>query len=251
MNNCSCDYNEKARVFFPSFNLGGGAGDFTDPLGALTDGTEMSSLVRRLAADTPSFLSSTPVEITSIDFPLVGSLGQLLAVAMYVQSIGENTPAVAASALGVSTILSRALALGFIIKWSLINEQRSAFEMTIATAGFVSNDVVYGEAAQVDVNRSMVLRVEGDCPGGSIYVPFAYDRAGSVPEGRMKAGRSVALLAADPAAGAQIDWANGTATVTITGVPAGITSFGFTVKLMTAHDPDTASFLRKVGLIAS
>lgn len=256
MNNGSCGTcdcgsgSDLVHAPDPTHGAGRRGVDHTTPLGFVFP-EEVSARERSFGLYVPSFVADHPVSIDSIDYPSVGTLGELDAALRYMMAIGQNDPSavLGAGAPLTATITSRALAIGLAIKYTISAEQRAAFDLNIVTANFVSDDFIVAGAAAVDVNRSLTLRVPGACPGGVIYVPFAYDRAGSVPEGRVKAGRSLALLSADAVAAGPIVYGNGTGTVVITGQPGGATTFAFTVKLLMAHDPDTLRFLKLIGYL--
>lgn len=246
--NCNCVRNPKNELFYPA-----PAGGYVRSVGAadgmgIVPNNDSSEFVRDKAKRVASFVSTTPMEVESIDYDNVGVKGQLDAAMGLLYAVGTNDPAPYAAVAGVATLTRSPLAIALAIKWSISNEQRSAFSMTITVVNFVnfSNQRLLAQAL-TGLDRQMTLRTDGACPGGTIYVPLAYTRAGSVPTGQIQPGNSYAVLANDAVTGTPLDYDVGTGAVSIVGVPAALSTFGFSVKALTAFDPETAVLYKRLA----
>jgi len=203
-----------------------------DILGRYLPG-EMSATVRNRARRLAPFYSDGDVTLRNPDYTDLGPIGQLEAClqSMYAEGARDTAVYTAVLAAGVytATVLSIFKAVGVCIDWSLGLDSGSMFQMAIAVADFDNED-------GGNVGRLFTLKIGAPCAGGKIIIPFAYRDTG-MGDGRQQIGHSVA------AAGV------GTGTVAISGVPAGLTSFGFSVELLTAFDPITAEYATMAGVV--
>jgi hypothetical protein len=219
-----------------------------DVLAYLTVPTESSELARRLSQSVPSILfDGGHIEPENADYPSIGSVGQVLAAMFGLQSTGtfESTgyPATATGDRYTSTITSHTRAIGVVFEWSISNEQKRAFTMTVACRDFQGLEFFDGNTAALTLlDRTVEVAVNGDCPGGKIYLPFGYKAATMMAEGRIQIG-----VANAPQTGTTLLRGAGTATAYIDDVPTAATAFGLTARLICANSNALLKFARAAG----
>jgi hypothetical protein len=205
-----------------------------DILGRYLPG-ELSATVRNRAKRLASFYSDGDVTVRTPDFTDLGPVGQLEACLQTMYAEGAQDTGVYAGVLAAgvytATVTSAFKAVGLVIDWNLGANFGSMFQMAITTADFVNED---GES----VDRTLTLKIGAPCAGGKIIIPFAYRSVG-MGDGRQQIGHS------DDSAVAR----TGVGTVAISGIPAGLTTFGFTTEIMTAFDPITAEYAALAGVV--
>jgi len=187
---------------------------------------ELSATIRNKRRMLRSFYADENITKRQVDFSRIGTVAQLEACMNYLFARGSmdtaTYAAVLAAGIYTATVTSTNRALGVCIDWSVGNDEGRQFNMTIAVRSWVNGD---GDA----LNRDLVLRVEQPCAGGKIIVPFAYRNVAGMGDGMLQVG-------------------DGGGTVAVTGIPAAMTSFGFSVEILTAFDPITAEFAQMAGM---
>lgn len=220
-----------------------------DLMAALLDGETSARQLSNALGRTPTAISNHPMNVSEYDYEDLGPIGQLWAVLQTLYAMGtyDATGPYAASS-GTATITNIAMALGVCIDWSVAHDESRPFTMNITTDEFVGIEYLLGAGATTysstrEVNRSLSVYIPQGCMGGRLFLPF-----GSTQATAMRAGRATIGVSKAAQSGTTLERTAGTATVVIAGVPSALTSFDFTVTMLTAFKPETAQFAKLIGL---
>lgn len=193
----------------------------------------------------PGVVSNEFFALRSIDYPVVGPVGQFRASTEYLYARGKHMPDQFPLALVGANFEAEFFAddpaspvngvfpwsLGCVMDWGVATLSFLPFDLTVQTLNWIGDD---GQS----LDRQFTIRVQRTV-GSSIYVPWAQRIAPAMAMGQVQPAKP----RTEEAGGSKIIIKNLPSPYT---VPAG--PFGAQVSFMTAFSPQTAAFASLTGL---